>query len=71
MNTKYIVVKIYEDDFGCEERPINYEPQVIVLLKDMDGNEWTCKQADAWLYDQNINEQDEVALKEGKLIKIF
>lgn len=25
---EYIVEKIYEDDFGCEERPENYEPQI-------------------------------------------
>ena len=33
MTEYYNVERIWEDDFGCEERPAEYEPQVIVVLK--------------------------------------
>ena len=56
MTEYYNVERIWEDDFGCEERPAEYEPQVIVVLKDAAGKEHSLKQADAWLYQQEIRE---------------
>lgn len=68
---KYKVLRIYEDDFGCEERAKDYEPQVIVIIKSLsDGAEVSLKQLDAWMYEQDINEGDEVVFFEGKLRKI-
>lgn len=72
MTKKYKVLRIYEDDFGCEERAKDYEPQVIVIIKSLndDRAEVSLKQLDAWMYEQDINEDDEVVLVEGKLRKI-
>lgn len=91
---KYKVLKIYEDDFGCEEREKDYKPQVIVIIKALSNEEGvksvndkentknlgdekdikeleiSLKQLDAWIYEQDINEGDEVILVEGKLRKI-
>lgn len=69
MKEYYYVERIWEDDFGCEERPAEYEPQVIVILKDKAGEELSLKQADAWLYRQEIREGDAVYLEEGRLWK--
>ncbi len=70
MGEKYKVLKIYEDDFGCEERAADYEPQVIVTVKTFDESEICLKQSDAWMYEQNINEGDDVILVDGRLKKI-
>ena len=32
------VINIQEDDFGCEDRPDDWEPQVIVTLEADDGS---------------------------------
>ena len=66
---RYFVSHIYEDDFGCEERSVDHEPQVLVELKTDDGMEMVLRQADAWLYTQDINEGDFVVLEDGKLKK--
>ena len=57
MKEYYYVERIWEDDFGCEERPAEYEPLVIVVLKDKAGEEFSLKQADAWLYRQEIRRE--------------
>lgn len=69
MIEKYKVLNIYEDDFGCEERTDDHKTQVIVALKRSDGKEITIKQEDDWLYQQDINEGDEVDLMEEILQK--
>ena len=69
MTGKYIVSNIYEDDFGCEERSEDHEPQVIVVLRAPDGSETVLKQSDAWMYEQDIREGTEVVLMDGKLKK--
>lgn len=69
MKEKYTVVKIYEDDFGCEERSSDYETQVIVVMKSYEGAELSVKQPDAWMYEQEINEGDEVFIVGGRLRK--
>lgn len=70
MSKKYIVAGIYEDDFGCEERARDYETQVIVVLRDESGSEESVRQSDAWLYQQDIQEGDEVVLEGKRLEKI-
>ena len=69
MREKYTITGIYEDDFGCEERSSDYEPMVIVMMKSREGEEFSVKQPDAWLYEQEIREGDEVFLEEGRLRK--
>ena len=67
MQEKYRVMQIMEDDYGCEERSEDQEPQVLVVLRDSSGSETVLRQADAWLYAQKISEGDEVLLSAGKL----
>ena len=60
-----------KDDFGCEEREENYEPQVIVILKDAAEKEIVVKQSDSWLYRQDIEEGDQVVFVAEKLQKAY
>ena len=69
MQEKYTVTGIYEDDFGCEERSSDYEPMVIVTIQSREGEEASVKQPDAWMYEQEIREGDEVFLAEGRMWK--
>ena len=69
MTEIYRVEKIYEDDFGCEERAEGHEPQVIVILRDPAGNEISVKQADAWMYQQEVDEGSRALLIGGKLYR--
>lgn len=55
---KYIVKKIYEPDYGCEECPEGYVAIDTLLLRDDEGHEIYFKVADQELYDKNINEGD-------------
>ena len=55
---KYIVKKIQEADYGCEERPAGYQPQVLLILRDETGQEIDMEVADAELLAKDINEGD-------------
>ncbi len=55
---RYIVKKIQEADFGCEERPADYVPVVRVTLREEAGNEITMEIPDAELYAKGIDEGD-------------
>ena len=52
----YKLKKILEADYGCEERPAGYVPQVLVILQDEAGNQIEREVPDADLYAKNINE---------------
>ena len=54
---RYIVKRIQEADFGCEERPADYVPVVRLTLCDEDGNEIAMEIPDAELYEKDINRQ--------------
>ena len=69
MKAWYTILHIYEDDFGCEERPENQEKQVLVVLQDESGLQQTVRQDDAWLYAREIREGDRVQWKNGRLEK--
>lgn len=69
MESYYIILQIYEDDFGCEERPEDQEKQVLVVLRDEGGLQQTVRQDDAWLYAHNIREGDRVRWRNGRLEK--
>ena len=55
-----IVKSIIEEDFGCEGRPVGYEPMCDVILRDFNGNEMTVKVKDKDLYSKNIDVGDHV-----------
>ena len=70
---KYRVVRIDEDiDFGCEERKEGIPVMAVVLLEDENGNQQHLRQIDQYLYDNDINEGDQVQFTEdGELIKVM
>ncbi len=55
---KYIVKKIMEPDYGCEERPDDYVAMDKVILRDETGSEISMEIQDSELYEKNINEGD-------------
>lgn len=55
---KYIVKRILEPDYGCEERPDGYVAIDKVLLRDENGQEIEMNIKDAELYRKDINEGD-------------
>ena len=55
---KYIVKKIMDPDYGCEERPDDYIAMDIVVLRDDSGSEISMEIPDSELYEKNINEGD-------------
>lgn len=70
---KYRVVRIDEDiDFGCEERKEGIPVMAVVLLEDENGNQQHLRQIDQYLYDNDINEGDQVQFTaDGELIKVM
>ena len=66
---EYIILQIQEDDYGCEERPVGAKKTVFVRLKDAKENERMIRQEDDWLYEQEINEGDQVVFTENRLYK--
>ena len=52
----WIVKRIQEDDFGCEERPDDAKTQVLVTLTDENGQERLIRVDDEWLYKNGIDE---------------
>lgn len=67
---KYIVKKIQEADFGCEERPEGVHLQVQLRLRNEAGQEIDMEVADADLLAKDINEGDWVYFdKDNKIFK--
>ena len=52
------VTHIYDDDYGCEERPDDYIAIDRVILRDESGSEISMEISDSELYEKNINEGD-------------
>ena len=67
---RYRVRSIREDDYGCEERPEGVEPTVLVELEDENGQLRLLRQKDHYLYEQQINEGDQVILEQEILKRI-
>ncbi len=65
----YKVLHIYEELYGCEERPEGYVPTVEVVLCDSCGRETIISQEDEWLYSRNIREGDTVIIGENKRLE--
>lgn len=57
---EYKIYKIYEADFGCEERPDGSPLMVDVILIDADGEEVVWKTEDATLTQYKLDEGDEI-----------
>jgi hypothetical protein len=55
-DSKWIVKRIQEADFGCEERPDGEKVKVIVTLEDAAGKLSEVLVEDDWLYEKGIDE---------------
>lgn len=55
---KYIVKRIIEPDYGCEERSDDYVAMDRVILRDEDGSEIEMEIPDSELYEKDIVEGD-------------
>lgn len=55
---KYIVKKIIEPDYGCEERPDDYIAMDKLILRDENAQEIDMEVPDKELYEKGINEGD-------------
>lgn len=55
---KYIVKKIIEPDYGCEERPDDYITMDKLVLRDENAQEIDMEVPDKELYEKGINEGD-------------
>lgn len=55
---KYKIIRICEEDYGCEGIPENEELMCSVLVQDIDGNEKLMRIADSYLLKNNLNEGD-------------
>lgn len=56
----YTIIRIEEEDFGCEGRPEGEPAMVRVWLRSKDGEEVVIQKADAWMYEQDLDEGDHV-----------
>lgn len=65
----YLITKIQEADYGCEERPAGYVPQVLLRLQDESGQESYREVSDADLYAQDIKEGDRVTFNQDNHIQ--
>ena len=65
---EYIITRIEEDDFGCEDKIDGYKPRVIVYLKSED-RETGIKQVNQYLYDNDIDVGDTVIIGQNGLLE--
>ncbi|MBR3630932.1 MAG: hypothetical protein IKN55_10765 [Oscillospiraceae bacterium] len=59
---KYTILRIYEEDHGCEGIQPGEEPMDEVLLRDENGKEVWKKLPDLWLLQNGLDEGDTVEL---------
>ena len=59
---QYKILKIYDDDYGCEGVPEGQEPMCSVLIQDSKGNEQWVKLSDTYLTENNLSEGDTAEL---------
>lgn len=55
---KYIIKRIQESDYGCEESSDEYIAMDKVILRDESGSEINMEISDSELYEKGINEGD-------------
>lgn len=70
MDNIYTVIRIDKPDFGCEGLPDGAVYKDIVRIKDSSGNEKQLEIADAYLYENDINEGDSVIISDGSIVKV-
>lgn len=58
----YIITRIEEADYGCEERTDGYKPMVRVHLCDKDGNVEIVEMEDALMYSRKLDEGSEAMI---------
>ena len=66
---KYIVKRIMEPDYGCEERPDDYVAMDKVILRDESGSEIDMEIPDAELYEKDINDNNRYLLLKQNLVQ--
>ena len=67
---KYIIKRIQESDYGCEERPDDYKSTVVLTLRSESGDEIEMEVLDDEMYKLNINEGDWVSFDvDNKIFK--
>lgn len=71
MKEIYRVIRIDEQDFGCEGRPDDAQPMVDVTLRAKDGTEQIFQEKDILLYQREIEEGDAVLVEERHLQKAW
>lgn len=65
---RYTIIRIDEDDYGCEARPDDYVPMVRVLIRAVEPNEYgdyaeeTIMMEDALMYTRNLDEGSEAVI---------
>lgn len=67
---QYKVIHIIEPDFGCEGLPDGSVQMDQVILQDEEGVRIIVEVADAYLYEQRIDEGDVVIRTEQELRKL-
>ena len=67
---QYIAIHIIEPDFGCEGLPEGLVRMDQVILQDEEGVRITVEVADAYLYEQRIDEGDVVIRTEQELRRL-
>lgn len=65
---EYIVKRILEPPYGCEERPDDYVARDKVIIADSEGQETTIDVADDELYQKDINEGDQIDIDQNGII---
>ncbi len=59
---QYTILKIWEDDYGCEGVPEGEEPMCRVLVQAPDGAEQWIRMADRELTERGLDEGDPIEL---------
>lgn len=66
----YIIDRIFEDDYGCEERPDDQPDMVLVLLWDETGEKRLLRVEDELLRRLNLDEGSAVSVLEDDTLSL-
>lgn len=66
----YIIDRIFEDDYGCEERPDDQPDMVLVLLRDETGEKRLLRVEDELLRRLNLDEGSAVSVLEDDTLSL-
>lgn len=59
---KYLVLEIFDEDYGCEGVPEGQDPLCAVHVRDENGNDSWIRLTDRYLTDNGINEGDNIEI---------